>query len=83
MPSRRKFYRTTFLVTVLSEEPGCSDCSLKDLAEEMDNGPLVGTVETTEEDVVLDGPATARLLIKMNSDPAFFQLDPDGNDTDD
>ncbi len=81
MPSNRRFYKTVYRVVVLSEEP----TETTDLAEIARQG-LIGdySVAVTDgEMVVLDGPTAARELRAQHSDPAFFQLDDDGEDLDD
>jgi len=80
MPSARKFYRTVFTVTVLSEEP-IGDVSLETLGEMIDSGPCSGNFER-QASVPVDAPTMATMLQQQGSDPSFFQLDDAGNDLD-
>lgn len=79
--TNRKFYRTIITVEVLSEDPYQCE-SLSELAYDVDEGECSGktTVEKTEE---VDGTTMALLLMAQGSDPEFFRIDDEGNDTDD
>ena len=79
--SKRKFYKTTYTFTVLSEEPLPDSLSLSDLDYETMDGHCSGQFgETLVEE--LDGETAAKALIEQGSDPEFFQLTEDGEDID-
>ncbi len=78
--SKRKFYKTTITVTVLSEDPGVSGYELGTIAREIVDGDLVGSWSGDEKKI--DAKECARLLSEVGSDPEFFNLDEDGNDSD-
>lgn len=78
-PSKRTFYRTVFQVVVLSEEP-LSKMSLEDLGYEIYDGSCSGAF-TKQDSIEVDGATMAALLIDQGSDPSFFQLTGDGEDT--
>lgn len=79
--SEGKFYRTTFQVVVLSEEPIGPDESLKDVLRECVDGDYSGesSVAKVEE---IDGKEMAKALIEQRSDPSFFGLNEDGSPCD-
>ena len=82
MTSRRKFYRTVIQVEVLSEEPyHCGN--LKRIDQDISDGDCSGRLSEVVRNEVVDGPAMAKLLQAQGSDPGFFRLDDEGNDTDD
>lgn len=76
--TNRKFYRTTFKVTVLSEEPYDPD-TLADIHYDITNGGCSGSWRMTKSDE-LNGREVAEALVAQHSDPGFFQLDAEGND---
>jgi len=87
MPSERKFHRYVFVLEVLSEEPleealEQADDDLELITELITEGPCSGnlTLQTHEE---VDGPTMAKLLEGQASDPGFFDLTSDGEDTGD
>lgn len=80
--SERKFYKTVFTVTVLSETPIPPDADLSDVLRECEVGDFVGAVDLTGAET-LDGPATAKALRELHSSPEFFSLDDDGNNMED
>ena len=70
----RKFFKTTYIVEVLTEdEPMFSGCSLANIEQEMTEGGASGswTCTKTEE---LDENQCAKELIAQGSDPEFFQI---------
>jgi hypothetical protein len=77
--TKRKFYRTVFTVEVLSEEEP-EAVSLEALAYQISDGEWSGVVEKGNSKKV-NGKTMARLLEHQGSDPGFFRLDEDGNDT--
>jgi len=83
MPSERKFFRTTFKVVVLSEDTSVENIEdLAEIATIIDTGDCVGdvSVDTVEQ---ITGPQAATALYALRSEPGFFMLDDDGNDTED
>jgi hypothetical protein len=80
--SKRKFYRTTITVTVLSENgPVDQGTPLEDISAEIDSGSCVGQVKIAKTEK-LTGLQMARATHRLSSDPEFFQLDENGNDLD-
>jgi len=76
--SQRKFFKTLHLVISTTEDHSIEGLNIEDLADEIDIGSSVGQLVTQSDNI---SPAeAARLLINMNSDPAFFRLDRHGND---
>jgi hypothetical protein len=77
----RKFYRTVYTLEVLSEEPVPDITSLDDLHYQTQFGEYSGIThrESSEE---VNGKTMADLLMKQGSEPGFFKLDEQGNDTD-
>lgn len=80
MPSKRKFHLHVFTVEVLSEDQIEGEPDLDVLHDMITTGGCSGSVKQTKHEFV-DGPRMAKLLHEQASDPAFFQLDDDGNDT--
>lgn len=79
--SKRKFYRTTFEVVVLSEDESASGCELGELAYECFDGGMVGMLfERAVEE--LNGKQAAQALLAANSEAGFFRLTNDGEDED-
>jgi len=79
--TRRKFYRQVFTVEVLSEEPIGPDIDMADLAWEIKEGDSSGNFKMTKSEV-LDGKQVADALAEQGSEPGFFMLDENGEDTD-
>jgi len=77
MAIKRKFYKTTIKVEVLSELPLPSNPNLAGIAYAIIDGDCSGTV-TTESVEELDGPAAAKALMEQGSDPSFFMLTENG-----
>jgi hypothetical protein len=80
MPTKRKFYRATFTVVVLTEEPS-TEWSVARILEEGDTGHAVVDFEDHESEEI-DGKKMVEALIKARSEPGFFALDDEGEDTD-
>lgn len=81
----RKFFKTTIVVTVLSEdEPVSADMPLEGIGYEIVHGDWSGEYDVTEI-VELSGKEAADALAAQGSDPSFFRLNEDGSshDTDD
>lgn len=78
---KRKFYRTVFVIEVLSEDQIPPHIELETVANEIGRGGWSGEfyVKTTEE---VSGKKMAKMLIEQGSDPSFFQLTEDGKDAD-
>ncbi len=80
---KRKFYKTTFTVTVLSEdEPISEDLSLEEIERGFTSGDWSGQV-TSEGSEELSAQEAAYELMEQGSDPSFFRLTEDGEDLDD
>lgn len=79
--THRKFFKTTYVVEILSEEPIPPDMDLKDVMAEAYDGGYSGDVKS-EETVEVDGATMASLLTEQRSSPGFFRLTDDGNDMD-
>lgn len=83
MASKRVFYRTSILVEILSEDPGVTDnMDLEAVHEYMTTGDGVGRVRTLGE-VKMSAYEAAETLSEFGSEPGFFRLDEQGNDTED
>lgn len=80
--TERTFYKTTYVVEILHEEPMPEGMDLKAALEEAETGSYSGDVKS-EETVEVDGATMAQLLIDQRSDPAIFRLTDDGADLDD
>jgi len=76
--SKRKFYRTTITVTVLSEEPFDYD-NLEGVHYAITEGECSGHYETTKSET-LTAKQVAEALQAEGSDPEFFQLTDEGED---
>lgn len=78
MVSKRKFYKTTITLEVLTEfDP--SYMSIENMVHEMIWGESSGKV-LDQTIKIIDGKEAAQRLLVHESDPEFFQLDEDGND---
>lgn len=80
--SKRKFYKSTFAVEVLSEEPLSGSESLADLSEITIEGDCSGSHKMTKTET-LNGKQAAEALQEQGSDPEFFRLTEDGKDLED
>jgi len=79
--TKRKFFKATFKVEVLSEEPLTGSESLADLSYMTIEGDCSGAHELIKQDT-LNGKQAAKALQAQGSDPEFFQIDENGNDVD-
>ena len=79
---KRKFYKTTYVVEILSVDPIPEHVDLKAALEEADDGSDSGDVKS-QESVEVDGATMARLLREQRSDPGLFWLTEDGEDVPD
>ena len=75
----KKFHKTVFQVTVLSEKPFASDLSLSDIHDEITTGDCSGVVKEVSHEE-MNGKQAADALYEQGSDPGFFMLDDEGND---
>jgi hypothetical protein len=78
--TERNFYRTVIHVEVLSEEPYVFSGNLVDVANDISSGDCSGVARTIHEEKC-NGAKMAQLLLAQGSDPEFFMLDEQGNDT--
>jgi len=79
--TKRKFYKTTIQVTVLSEDFPYAFDGLIQLAHDIDYGDFVGDADVSDS-IELSGRAAADELFAIGSQPEFFNIDADGNDVD-
>ena len=77
MPSKRKFYKTTLTVTVVSDYP-LDGLPLVEIAMQGVNGDI--SVRASRKAQEIDGPAAAKALIEQESEPEFLGLTEDGED---
>lgn len=76
----RKFYKTRYVIEVLSEEPIPEVMDISQvIAEATDGNFSLDVTHITKTE--LDGKQAARALWKQGSATEFFQLDKDGRDT--
>ena len=78
--TKRKFHKTILQVELLSEEPYVFT-DLEQVRYDMTEGHCSGVVKEKSREV-LDGKQAARALKRQASDPGFFQLTDQGEDTD-
>jgi len=78
--TKRKFYRTVVQIEILSEEP-YEGSDLASIMYDITEGHCSGEVENIARNEEKNGKEMADLLIAQRSDPEFFQLDEEGNDT--
>lgn len=79
--SKRDFRRSVFTFEVLSEGPIPEGYSPNDILAEAGEGEFVGAWRSVGEER-LDAKATVSALYRMGSEPAFFQLNDEGEDVD-
>lgn len=77
--SKRKFHKTTFKITVLSEEPIPDDIELETLAREAMVGDYVMQFYQADHKL-LPADQIAQALYDVGSEPGFFMLNDDGSD---
>lgn len=80
--TKRKFYKYKIEVEVLSEAPLDHDmlCDLYAVSNFISTGDGSGKVSVVEDEE-LDGAQVAAALRAQGSDPEFFRVDDDGNDS--
>jgi hypothetical protein len=76
--SPRRFYKTVFQFTVLSEDP-LPDMPMETLVHGAESGDFLGDWALLEERE-MGGAEAAQALIDYNSEPEFFGLDEKGRD---
>lgn len=82
--TNRKFYRTRISYEVLSEEPIPGHVDLEYIAKECIDGRYVGRFSPVGvEEAVLSGKQAAESLYDFGSDPGFFCLTDEGEDSED
>jgi len=80
MERRKKIFRTTYTVVILSEDP-LGDQPLNELLEDMTDGDCIGLVEQVGEEVIEGDEAIQAALIAVNNDGSFFgDEEPDDDD---
>ena len=79
--TERKFYRTVVEIEILSEEPYSNE-NLSQIAYDITEGDCSGAYGVVNSETV-DGKTMAEMLLNQGSDPGFFMLDEEGNDTED
>jgi hypothetical protein len=77
--TKRKFYKTIITVEVLSEKP-LQYSDLSHVHYEITDGHCSG-IYSNDSPKILNGKQTAKALLKQGSDPEFFCLDKNGNDS--
>jgi hypothetical protein len=77
----RKFYKTTFKFTILTEDEPVGDVSPTQADYLCTEGPGVGEFEKEKEEELTPKQA-ADALTQMRSEPGFFQLDENGEEID-
>lgn len=82
MKNTRKYYRTTFTLTVLHEEPDAVNelSELAEIATFIDTGDGVGDLQQDGVTETLNGKEAADALVELGSDPSFFNLDEKGEE---
>lgn len=75
----RKFWKTTIIVEVLSEDVPLEFDDLEEVHNAISSGACSGQYTSTSEE--LTGKQCADALTAQGSDPGFFQLDDNGDGT--
>jgi hypothetical protein len=75
----RKFFKTTYVIVVLSEDTPAQGLSLQDLDEAIDTGPCVG-VCSDDGGVELTSDEMEQALNDAGSTPEFFGIGVDPED---
>lgn len=70
---KRKFFKTTYTIVVLSEDHPVTNMSLEDLSYEIEDGECSGVV-TSDAGIELTPSQMAKALTAQGSSPDFFQL---------
>ena len=76
-----KLYKSVLKVEILSEEPYPEVMSLNQVAFDIVEGECSGVIEWDSLNAELHGSEAVKECYKIGSDHSFFQLDEDGNET--
>lgn len=79
----RKYFATTFTVTILSEDQSCENMDLRDALDEAYDGAFVASWPKAAEVKELTPKEAADALYEADSEPGFFCLDDNGIHEDD
>jgi hypothetical protein len=79
---KAKIYKTIVVAEFLSNEPLDGDESLSSLIERAVNGDLSAKYEVSAHNIELSGLEAVKEIKAQGSDPSFFMLDEQGNETD-
>ncbi len=80
---KKVIHKTIIQVEILHEEAvNISNYSLGEIAHEINEGSWSGVSSTKEANVILKGVRAARAIKAQGSDPEFFGMDEQGNETD-
>lgn len=82
LENKNKYYKTTFEVVVLSEEP-ITDIDLEDIPYLVNEGNGVLHTFVATDEKKLYGKEMAEQLYDAGSEPEFFNLDDNGEIVDD
>lgn len=75
MTEERKFFKTVFIVTVLSEdEPISPHADIRDVLDRMDDGPIIGDV-TYDGALPISPDKIEEELRDVGNDGSFFSTD--------
>jgi hypothetical protein len=80
--TKRKFFKATYTVVILSEDADCADFELRDLDYHVTEGDCVLRNYDSKRDQLTD-VEMANELYEAGSDPGFFQLNEDDTHEDD
>lgn len=79
----KKLYRTVIRFEVLSDEPiDIANMNLSNIANETIFGGWSGNVQIKTENEVIHGRDAVLCVLEHGTDPKFFGMDNDGNETD-
>jgi len=76
----RKFYKTVITVTVLSEDNPVTETNLSRIHDQITDGDWSGEVDA-DGGTELTAKEAAQALLAQGSDPSFFQLSDDGQES--
>jgi hypothetical protein len=79
----KTIYKTTYTFEVLSDEPIPNNMALEDVMREAYDGDFIGRMAPAQTPAVtLEGKPAADEIYAFGSDPGFFELDDNGEETD-
>jgi hypothetical protein len=78
----KKFYKSTYTVEILHEEPMPDDFTLSDALQEADIGDYVQHVRKTLRNEEVDARTMVDLLYDAGASPGFFMIDENGDSYD-